>query len=793
MHSSVARRIKNSPWTMAAVGALLLFLANIALFEAFFKIPTVAGWDGSSHAAIGYYYATHIFPKTWGWIKVWYSGMPFPQFYPPAFYFMLACVYKIIPVSYFLIFKIFSFILLASVPGLIGWITADLTENPAGSWIAMLTSVLLMSIYNNFGDYGVTIQASINTGLYTQLLSFVFLLLWLRYFLRISTARKNRYLAGLFLFFIFVSNVNMVPTAFIIFVSAFIVRINQARKSGTVRSVFLEHLAMGGLPLLLASFWYVPMLAYYRFVTGTPLKYFFDFSLLTVFTAWLPLVAIYVISLISGRHRKSEGVAILSLSGLLIIAFSLLWPYRLFPSIIVQVPRWIAPFFVICSIPIGYLSATILLRIKSRKWRMILISATVLLLLAIFFIESPSQNRAGFYTTYNEDRVGDIISFLHSQPAGMVNVEVDTTDDEPRSVAINGALGNAGIPTDFTVFRESSINALFAVPIMDSLSNGYEDWDLSSYLVNSYEFQHGAIDDRLRIADYLGIHYFLVRTATFKQELDGSSLVKRIADFGRWSVYALKDTPQNAFIPEYQPVALFSPLSLKQRTADSYDYIRFQEELLFDNKLDITFAAPHTDELDSAQDLNEFGGIVISQYSYNDLNEAYQTIKIYSQSHPVILIASNDKLFQMLEGLHSKNIYAFPRITGADSDPEPLRNELSSIFNLLESVRVPVESGGLNVAATMNDSSISIDLSAAPSAPVPVIVKTSFFPTWQLNDGSGPYLASPDYMLVFLNAKNSVLTFTAGKATQIGYAISLLALCACAFMVLREVLFSRKG
>jgi hypothetical protein len=43
-------------------------------------------WDGTGHYAIAQIYDASIFPDTFGWTHAYFAGMPFPNFYPPLFY-----------------------------------------------------------------------------------------------------------------------------------------------------------------------------------------------------------------------------------------------------------------------------------------------------------------------------------------------------------------------------------------------------------------------------------------------------------------------------------------------------------------------------------------------------------------------------------------------------------------------------------------------------------------------------------------------------------------------------------
>src|SRR5512145_2110484 len=49
--------------------------------------------DGSGHFAIAQIYEQQIFPDTFGWTKAYFAGMPFPNFYPPLFFWLVSLLH----------------------------------------------------------------------------------------------------------------------------------------------------------------------------------------------------------------------------------------------------------------------------------------------------------------------------------------------------------------------------------------------------------------------------------------------------------------------------------------------------------------------------------------------------------------------------------------------------------------------------------------------------------------------------------------------------------------------------
>jgi uncharacterized membrane protein len=46
--------------------------------------------DGSGHYAAAHIYDREIFPETFGWTNAYFAGMPFPNFYPPLFFWIVS-------------------------------------------------------------------------------------------------------------------------------------------------------------------------------------------------------------------------------------------------------------------------------------------------------------------------------------------------------------------------------------------------------------------------------------------------------------------------------------------------------------------------------------------------------------------------------------------------------------------------------------------------------------------------------------------------------------------------------
>jgi hypothetical protein len=48
--------------------------------------------DGTGHYAVAHLYSQSTFPDTFGWTHAYFGGMPFPNFYPPLYYWAVSAL-----------------------------------------------------------------------------------------------------------------------------------------------------------------------------------------------------------------------------------------------------------------------------------------------------------------------------------------------------------------------------------------------------------------------------------------------------------------------------------------------------------------------------------------------------------------------------------------------------------------------------------------------------------------------------------------------------------------------------
>src|SRR5437764_6556753 len=87
--SSLQNNAVQRLFPLFALIALPLILSR-RLWQEIWSGVLSRGWDGTGHYAIAQIYNSSIFPDTFGWTNSYFGGMPFPNFYPPLFYWLVA-------------------------------------------------------------------------------------------------------------------------------------------------------------------------------------------------------------------------------------------------------------------------------------------------------------------------------------------------------------------------------------------------------------------------------------------------------------------------------------------------------------------------------------------------------------------------------------------------------------------------------------------------------------------------------------------------------------------------------
>ncbi len=769
---------------VGAVCSILLLLLNIEIFYPYLTSPFIQGWDGAGHALVAEYYAHNIFPSTWGWVTNWYAGMPFAQYYPPLFYFLVALLIKILTLDSTSIIKILASIMLILIPYMVVWLTQKNTKNIQAIWIAGISSIIMLSAtFATYGNYGVTIKSTLNTGMFSHILSFIFLIFWLDKIGKIHQSKKDFLLASIYLSLMALSNAHMVFTSIIIFISSIIYRNHQyyiEKKRKIVEYLILNktYLLHGLLSIALTSFWFIPFIQNYHFF-NTFLEFKID-SLPRFFgEIWIILI-ILIIGTWVGIRKKNHLIATISLAGMVLIMLSIISPFLASLYLPAHTNRWLAGAFGLLPIVWATIYSILYDRYEIiKKYKYIFWGIFVLIIFHSFGNLNISD-RGGFYTRYERERLSEIRQyFKENKRDGLVLIESHFVSNQPSMFLFDSIIG-IETPVATSILRESSITAQFITPVRNSFSFGREAWGFKSYLVFDDNFTNQNIEKALGLAWNMGIQSFLIRSKYMRDRLSSSTKIYLEKDFGYWQVYSfIKENPR-AVILTQRPALFFGELNLKNRDIADYDWSRFNEILLYENASTTNLIYANEQFLDKNNHLDDFKTIIITDYKYVNEGLAFERLISLSSSTTLILIAKENSLFYKLNDFFkkrpNKNIYIFDNLKPLILETNPLSRQIPEIINILKKEKNYQKPKNANIEdVRISNREIHIKIQNPSTSSLPILLKSSYYPAWKRTDGQPIYMISPSY--IFTNATTSFsLYFETPKYVIVGRYISLFTL-----------------
>jgi len=788
---------------LTLVSAFLIYILNKQLIDVYMLNDYVGGWDGSGHFAIGKYYAENIFPSVWGWVPSWYNGMPFPQFYPPLFYYVTSLIHKITSIEYQQVFKYF----LLSTALVAPLITSLLyfyriKKSKLQTLFVMMLSVFFISAKSKLGFVGISLSSLLNNGLATQPIAFIFLILWLIFFLNIEKNKMSKYYASFFLFLLFLSNAHVVLVAFLFFVVIFLFKFfeikNKSLKNKEVWNKFFLYFFSGFIPLLIASFWYIPMLYYYNFSTSTALGFYWG-SVSSIFIKHYYILIIMIISIFIYKKIKNILPKALIILTLLVMILEWLKINTLLPNLPIHIDRWFGTIYFIYPVLIVYTIQKIREVIKSKyAYRILILIIIISSAYNLVLTGGLSDDLRGIYLDSKFSKVEPILDYFKDKE-GLILVETHNQYSAPADKVLNAYLGAQGNQTIYTIIRESAISAIFYTPIRNSLSYEVECWGINCFLSFNREYLGKPFEEHLRVATDYGIEYFLIRSAQKKEDFDLTEKVEKVAEFNEWAVYRTTDS-KNILIPQKEPLLVFSGIDTKRERVD-FGFINLVENINIRlGRTDFTFVHSGKDLIEDLDDLNNFNNLILSEYYYENFDLAAEKIIRYSENSKVIAFYPNEEgslLYNLLEVLSSENkniIMAndfvdryedLSNIVKGETIYRPDRKDnYEKFIDVLDEIiqENTAEAGNkYNVSSGQNYTNI-YTLSDEIN---PVIINQSYFPAWKSIKNNNIYLASPSNTMIFID-KNDSIYFETTKIVIVGHLLSLFGILLIIGFIYRE-------
>lgn len=769
--------------TLYLIGLAVVYAGYLAYAIPYLSIclraPWPGGWDGIGHFAIADLYASKIFPSISGWLPEYFSGMPFPNFYPPLFY-LIAALLSFVVGSAAAVWMVLVASTLA-IPWLIHRCARELTSSPIASFVAAALASGFMMDEQLPSFLGISLHSTFDIGLFSQPLSFCFLLLAYHAFLRSEREPRATLSASLWLAAVVLSNVHVVWNAALLFGAHTIAELigdRTGRRRVLARSVSI--IAVAGL---VSSCWLVPMVAHLAWVPTVALPPPPPRHFVLVLTRDVVYTAMAGVGALIGTRSRRVLALVAALFAMMLFGFlSLLAGLKDLP---LQPGRVLVGCELLVTLAIGSLVAQA--RLLS-SWRG---TTPVAALVAIAIVsmrwtpvhEPKAQVRDGEALNY-----AAVLAALEGHTDARVLAEHGNTLG--NGFAMQALIGRAGLRSATTIFRESSPMALFAVPLRNILSEHREEYGVDTKLPKRRLSSPSLNAENLARLRWLGVRYLVARSPDLKAVLQHSSAVERLSPTAEWEAWMVR-APMGplAAVPKRAPVLTFSAVSVKRRADHALDFMRIGEEAFVAARLDHVFVHAPSELLDTSPEWERFDTALIVDYRYRDLEAAYRVLERYSQAHALLLVESPDPLYKRLAALAPAHpllrLIARERPASVDetlpaldlmnaqqdADYEATRKECARIFDALDAVAPPLVDPPHVVSAELEHDHATVTLSAAPSRPVPVWIQQSYFPLWRGERGQPIYLASPAYTLTFATSEQTVLRYVSGDAEQLGWAL----------------------
>jgi hypothetical protein len=380
-----------------------------------------------------------------------------------------------------------------------------------------------------------------------------------------------------------------------------------------------------------------------------------------------------------------------------------------------------------------------------------------------------------FYTPENFNRISGVLEFGKSHKEGRYLVEVLPSSTggslvRADSLALNAYLGSQGNETVSIVYREASPNSPFFNAELNAFSSYTENFGISSALMDDIDFLDQPITQHLHRLNFIGVKYLVIASNQIKERLRKEPDITANSDIGGWTVFELHgEPPALVRTLRYRPALVVSHFTEKLRRQNDLDFERLAEEQFSDAWFDVLLVRSLDSKLDHLANLSQFGGLILDQYDCDNETEAYKQLKAFAQTRPLILVTSEQRLFQRIKTSIAEfpNAFVLERPIGdptqwIDALQPTHRYNGSGIRQLWKSVRQVLEGHKTEVQETQvtgvfAGSKLEIGVEQTTSA-VPVLISTSFHPKWVRNDQNELYAATPFFTLGFFD-QNGDLEF----------------------------------
>ena len=775
-------------------------------------------WDGTGHFGVASLYSQHVFPDTFGWLPEYFAGMPFPNFYPPVFYFCVALFHHagLTLESSFKFWMVAPLVAMPAAVWLLGYLVSE------RSWLVATCSAFALSPllldYRLYRPIGLDYLSTFGIGLYSQPLGFVLLVVWLGMFLSLRNQRTRFSASSALLALTVLANFFNGITAGLFVVVSFSFGVASCVRSRTTderRQALFDLATQAGIAaaaVALTAFWTVPVVESYDYFVTRPFSVPAGEMVAPAMIAWYALATIGAVNWFRSPTRCTSVylVGCLCLAGLVVFAGTIAPPW--FP---LQATRFAGTLNFLLVVPVGYcLSMGIRfvaklanedIRVRRQDDPLVETSRGVfrkapftwtvsVLALAIgAFVITPSHFVQAFYSSTNGRAVNEVLRFAADHRDGRYAVENARLDDLWLPLdgrAMSSFLGAQGNEALSIVFREASPHSLFFNPLVNSWSAAPDNFGLSSMLAADIDYANVSPELHLQRLRRLGVKYVIAASPDVKERFGAEATVERHDGLGHWTVFELRGpaAPRVESLP-FRPALYVGRLSFKLRYSAQYTFTRFAEEQIADDSLDVLLACSPETRLDHLVDLPQFGSLVIDSYEADNWRGALDRIRDFASSRLVILLRHESELFDFL----ATELHGMPNVVIVDRDTkergEPLVAErptssfaMNSVRSVWQEIRrhlylhkVPSPAGGCEIGSTSIRNEVDVRLAnPGESESTPILIRNTFHPNWSDTEGSNLYAVTPFFTLAFTH-DHAHLRFQRNATDWVGLWVSVLA------------------
>lgn len=734
----------------------------------------LAGWDTMPHQYAIQFAGDHIFSQGYmsGWCANWFSGFPFLYFYSPLPYFVVVGL-KWLSLGYLNYFAAFRLsLLLASLTFVYSF--SRCSRAFFGERVtpyAHLCSLVVLCADPEYGYLGMGWPGGIGVGLFANFFASSLLLLVMATYQELldspSPLRAMRFglVGGLLIL------MHMLSALLAGFCLAVLTALSAARVTRNWRYMLLSATVAG----LISIGWVVPFLTNLRFtssekLTGLvgaadPLEFFIELSSPR---AWLLLSALLGGALLV-RRRQFEIPALFLLGTILL-------PRNYFFDLMdlgIHYYRFLTGLYVIFALLASYgmmrfVEATYTAPIPVRTPLRWIVLGTTLLMLLTYSIEERGGQHTLKYTyslgdrPYSAAASAMMASLSDSPPLSRVFVE-----NTLSLLAPLGSLhyflmtipGELDLPILQGLFTESSLSTPFIMAVAKGLSDATvwghaplaEDRDFLTQPVSA----HVA---RLRL---LGCDRVISVSPKLKNALADQRLV---TDAPPFRLVELDDDTCLVRLPPHLPGLFLGPYSGREPSWKTFSEDWFATPTL----LDFPVAFQETDDLSDLHDnfADGFPYVIISAAASRDPFALQRSVRQ--------LLAQGKRVAIIGESSYSD---ASPRVGIVPSYGPGDRAGISAFAGILsrwvatDTILFQTDTRVACTLVSRNHEALNITTSGL----APVMIRESYFPHWRMAGGGRVYLATPSYMMTFLEGGDR-LAFTRPPLELVLSCISISAL-----------------